>query len=277
MRLSGVVDTVGGLGLHDHVGWAFTLADDFRAIAGQFLADGLSRRERVIYVAGAGTGVPAGLNSAVASGQAEVTSVAAMYGAGEPVEAERQIGTFADAVERALADGWAGLRVAADATSLVRTERQRAAWMRYEHLVDAFIAGTPIAGLCGFDRRVLGEAALAEVSCLHPALTPDSSEFRLYSAPGPAAGFALAGEIDPGNRPTLATVLREAHPAPRDGRITVDATALTFIDHRSLALLAEYATARGVTAVVQARPGSVTTMIADLVPMGGLEVQVVSP
>ncbi|MFI1994491.1 MEDS domain-containing protein [Actinoplanes sp. NPDC020271] len=276
MRLSGIVDTAGGLGRHDHVGWAFARSADFRAVAGQFLDDGLASQERVLYVAGPGTPAPAVLDDAVADGRAEVASVAELYGADRPVEPERQVSTFAAEVERALADGWTGLRVAADITSLVRTERQRAAWIRYEHLVDAFIAATPLAGLCGFDRRVLGEAALAEVSCLHPALTPDSSDFRLYTTPDPDTGFALAGEIDPGNRRTLETVLREAHPAPRDGRITVDVTALTFVDHHGLAALADYAAERGVTAVIRACPGSVPKMIADLVPMSGLEVQVVS-
>ncbi len=199
-----------------------------------------------------------------------------MYSDGDPVEPEQQVTTFAHAVDQALADGWTGLRVAADVTSLVRTEQQRAAWLRYEFLVDAFIAGRPVAGLCGFDRRVLDRSVLAQVSCLHPALTPDSSQFRLFSSPGAAASLALAGEIDPDNRQVLATVLRQSRPAPHDGRITVDATALAFVDHHALAVLADYASGLGVTAVLRAQRDSVAKMIADLIPIDGLEVQVVS-
>ncbi|BCY10702.1 MEDS domain-containing protein [Actinoplanes sp. L3-i22] len=279
MRRSAVIDTARGLSLHDHVGWVFEQPADFRANAGQFLADGLAARERILYVGGAGTATPLGLDglaAAIAGGQAEVTSIGQMYSAGEPIEPERQVDRFFEAADQALADGWTGLRIAADVTSLVRTDRQRAAWIRYEHLADAFIARRPVAGLCGFDRTVLDRTALAEATCPHAALTPGGSEFRLYATGGPAAELALAGEIDPDNRRVLAAVLRHARPAPRDGRLTVDATALAFVDHRGLALLAAYANRLGVTAVLRARAESVPKMIADLVPMGGLEVQVVS-
>lgn len=276
MRRSGIIETARGLRRHDHVGWSFDRAAAFRADAAQFLAEGLAAHERVMYVGGADTVAPPGMEAAVARGQAEITSVAAMYSAGEPIEPERQVATFSAAADQAIADGWTGLRVAADVTSLVRSGPQREAWIRYEHLVDSLIAGRPITGLCGFDRRVLDRDVLAQVSCQHPALSPDSSEFRFYPSPGARTGVTLAGEIDPDNRHALVAVLRAARPRPADGRITIDATALTFVDHHSLALLAAYADGLGVTAVLRTPRNSVAKMITDLVPMGGLEVQVVS-
>ncbi|WP_127552280.1 MEDS domain-containing protein [Actinoplanes sp. OR16] len=275
MRRSAVIDTARGLSLHDHVGWSFHDPADFRAHAGRFLAEGLDRRQRIIYIAGADETVPddlAGLRGA----QVEITSVAQMYTAGEPVDPEEQVATFAEAKDRALADGWTGLRVAADVTSLVLTDEQRAAWIRYEYLVDGFMSQEPVSGFCGFDRTALDPTALAEVACLHPALTPDTSEFRLFTAAGAGPGLTLAGEIDPGNRHILAAALDNARPVSRDGRFTVDATALTFIDHRGLELLADYAAQRGVDAVIYTGRDSVAAMISQVVSLSGLDVRVVA-
>jgi anti-anti-sigma factor len=284
MRLSAVLERAQGLGLHDHVGWAFDEPGQFRSQAGAFLAEGLRERQRIIYIGGAETVAPAGitgLDAAVARGQAQVTSVAAMYTGGEPVDPEQQVGVFTAAAEQALADGWTGLRVAADVTSLVAGDRQRAAWIRYEHLADAFMARHPVAGLCGFDRAVVPAGTLAEALCLHPVLGPAASGFRFYTTAGATAGtacgLALAGEIDRDCREVLAAVLRHARPAPEAGRLVIDATALNFIDHHGLSVFAEHAVESGVTAVLHTSENSVARLIARLVPMSGLEVRVGAP
>ncbi|WP_170154248.1 MEDS domain-containing protein [Actinoplanes italicus] len=280
MRLSTVLERAQGLGLHDHVGWAFDEPGQFRSQAGDFLAEGLRARQRVMYIGGDETAAPAGidgLDAAVARGQAQVTSVSVMYGRDEPVEPERQVEVFAAAAEQALTDGWTGLRVAADVTSLVAGERQREAWIRYEHLADRFMAGHPVAGMCGFDRAVVPRDTLAEALCLHPVLNPAASGFRLHTTAGTGLGLTLAGEVDRGNRQVLAAALRHARPAPEAGRLAIDATALTFIDHHGLTAFADYAAACGATVVLHTAESSAARMIARLVPMSGLEVRVVSP
>jgi anti-anti-sigma factor len=277
MRLSAVIDKAQGLSLHDHTGWVFDDPAEFQDQAGRFLSEGLAAGQRIMYVAGSAT-APAGisgLGAAIARGQAEVTSVAALYTAGEPVDPGDQVATFARAAEQALLDGWTGLRVAADVTSLVATEPQLDAWIRYEHMADTLMAGAPIAGFCGFHRPGIESAALAEVSCVHPVLNRGSSDFRMYSRTGADGGLSLAGEIDRGETRTLAAVLRRTQAAPRNGRIVVDATRLSFIDHHGLTVLADYAAERGVRAILRTRPCSVADMIARLVPFPGLEVQVV--
>lgn len=274
MRRSAVIETAHGLGVHDHVGWVFGDPADFGVHAGRFLAAG----ERVIYVAGDGTtqlqGVD-GLDAALSSNQAQITSVADMYCAGVPVDAQRQVAAFARATEQAITDGWTGLRVAADVTSLVLTPRQRAAWIRYEHLVDSFMVRNPVAGFCGFHRGALDGAALNQVACLHPLVNPGASEFRLYTAPRADVSLVLAGEIDLSNRQVFATALRQARPAPVADRLLVDAAPLVFIDHHGVAELAGYAAELGVTAVVYAEPDSVFAGIIRVLSMPG--VRVVAP
>jgi anti-anti-sigma regulatory factor len=278
VRLSAVLNTVRDLGVHDHAGWVFNDPAEFRVDAARYLAAGLSTGHRVMYVSGdRGVGLPelAGLDAALATGQASISAVSTMYAATEPVDPQRQVAAFAEAARNALADGWAGLRVVADATSLVRTPQQHAAWIQYEYLIDRCIAHLPLSGLCGFNRSVLTDTdALTEVVCMHPALTPGASDFRLYGGgDGADVSIALAGEIDQGNRHLFASALRQARPARIGDVFVVDAARLTFMDYRSLAALARQASETGLTTMVYAAQGSVVTTLLDAFPIPGLQVR----
>lgn len=59
-----------------------------------------------------------------------------MYSPAEQVDPVAQVRAYAQATQQALADGYTGPRVAADVTSLVGTAPARAAFARYEHLID---------------------------------------------------------------------------------------------------------------------------------------------
>jgi hypothetical protein len=50
MRRTGFVDTVGRLGSHDHICWAFDAPGEYRSVVGQFLADGLADGHRVVFI-----------------------------------------------------------------------------------------------------------------------------------------------------------------------------------------------------------------------------------
>ncbi|MCE6995451.1 MEDS domain-containing protein [Saccharothrix sp. S26] len=81
---------------------------------------------------------------------------------------EQQVRVCADATQEALAAGFTGLLVVADVTPLVSTPARLEAFARYEHLVDCYMATHPLAGMCAYDRVQLGDAAVAQVACLHP-------------------------------------------------------------------------------------------------------------
>jgi MEDS: MEthanogen/methylotroph, DcmR Sensory domain len=271
-----VLNAVQDLGVHDHAGWVFHEPAEFRMDAALYLAGGLSAGHRVMYVpSDPGVGLPElpGLAAALATGQASVAAVSTMYAANEPVDPQRQVAAFAEAVHNALADGWAGLRVVADATSLVQTPQQRAAWIQYEYLIDRCIAQLPLSGLCGFNRAILtDEDALTEVVCMHPALTPGASEFRLYGQ-GADVSIGLAGEIDLSNRHLFARALRQARPAPVGDALVVDAARLSFVDYRSLAELARQASECDLTTVMYAEEESVLATLVETLPIPGLQVR----
>jgi anti-anti-sigma regulatory factor len=165
------------------------------------------------------------------------------------IEPEEHVATYAAATERALADGFAGLRVAADVTTLVRKAAQLEAFARYEHLIDHYMTTRPFAALCGYDRVELGEHAVAQVACMHPSATRGATPFRLYGSTDHSA--ALAGEVDLVSTELFPLALRRAEPEPRAGEMVLDASELAFIDHRGLVALDDHARDRGITAVLR--------------------------
>jgi hypothetical protein len=216
---------------------------DFRAHAVDFLADGLDRGYRVRYVA---EGDEASLRADVAPldrlaqscrpGAIEVQPVGGAYATSTAVvDVEAQVTICAAATTAALADGFAGFRAAADSTSLVRTAEQLDAFARYEHLVDRYMTGAPFSGMCGYRRSALGDAAVTQLACLHPAGSAEQAPFRVHAVRG--ADVAISGELDLTTVELFATTIDRTglHLALAD--VVVDATDLAFADHRNLLVL----------------------------------------
>ncbi|WP_319458406.1 MEDS domain-containing protein [Micromonospora sp. RTP1Z1] len=265
---------------YGHVCWAYDdpAALDARAVA--FLAAGLAAGERV-WLAAAGTpdsltrrldGLP-GLGDALRRGSARMVSVDDAYGVDEVIDPETQVQHYAAATDGALADGYTGFRVMAEATPLARTAAQRDAFTRYEHLIDRYMRTRPMSAVCAYDRRELGDPAIAELACMHPE-TNAQVLFRLHAADPDEGAVALAGELDPSNQRLFAAALERADPRPVDGRLVIEGTGLRFIDHRGLIRLGEHARHRGATAVLRTT-GSAAARLAELLDLPDVRVEVV--
>lgn len=229
-----------------HHCWIFDEPAEFHSRVRSFLAEGLHRNERVWYV-GEGTEdvllghVGAiGFDDAVARGAARVVPLSEAYADVDARRPQDRVRTFAEVLEQSLAEGYSGMRVAADTTSLVADS----SWCRYEHLVDRFMIGRPLSGLCGFDGRRLDPATVAELECLHPVTNTTTASFRLTACSRAADRFALTGELDFTNLDLLVRVLDAADPQPSEGRVMIEMRGLAFVDHRSLMALARYAADR---------------------------------
>ncbi|MCE6996284.1 MEDS domain-containing protein [Saccharothrix sp. S26] len=277
VRRSGLVDRTSGLGPHDHVCWRYTAPDELRERARDFLADGLARGLQVWYVApGAAAdlardlrGVDA-LDTGLRTGAARVVSLDATYPMGAVVEPDAQVRAYAEATEAAIAAGFAGLRVAADCTPLVGTPRQLAAFARYEHRIDRYMADQPFSALCAYSTAEVDDAAFAQLACMHPGANSDLPGFRLHGAGGRST--ALGGELDLGNEELFALALERAQLRPHDGLLELDATGLVFLDHRALTRLSEHAAALGATAVLRTSwPGA--AKLVDLLDLTNIYVE----
>jgi hypothetical protein len=282
MRRSGIVQHTRDLGRHDHVCWSYDDRAEVGLRVAEFLLDGLERGQRVLYV---GTGdaealadavrAVDGIGTALADGAAEVVSLDARHPGGPVIDPEYQVRTYAKATERALAAGYRGFRVAAEATSLVRSQAQLTAFLHYEHLVDQYMAGHPFSALCAYDRTRLSEQALEQLASVHPSTNLPGVGFRLHASARPGHSAELSGEIDMFNRDVLVQVLDRIQPPAHGGRLVLDAAGLTFIDHRGLIGLDEYARGRDTTLVLRTEfPGA--ARIAGLLDLTGVRVEPVA-
>ena len=252
---SGVSQSVGRS--HTHLCQVFDDHAEFRAAAVDFLADGLARGARVRYIAPAEedtlrddlaplTGMP----QARRPGAVEVLSVRGTYAGLEAcVDAQTQVDAYTADTVAALADGFTGFRVAAEVTELVRTPAQLDAFCRYEHQADRLMSRIAFTAMCGYRRAELGDDAVSQLACLHPAGGAEQAPFRLHATRG--ADIALSGELDLTTVDMFATAVDRTGLANGAPEIVVDATGLEFADHRNLLVLERMADRYGRTVVLR--------------------------
>jgi anti-anti-sigma regulatory factor len=233
----------------------------FQTVAHEFLAAGLAAGERVWYLA---PEEPRGWDFTP-----EVVTLHDQYPADAVIDPDAGLAAYARATEQALADGFTGLRVAADVTPLLLTPAQVDAFARYEAQVDRYMRTHPFTALCAFDRTRMGDEAVEQLACLHP---DSDAPFRLF-APHPGRGdAALAGEIDETTRPVFLQALERAALRPGRDELVLDGQDLAFIDHNSLLYLDAHARALGTTAVLRtALPSAVR--LAGLLELTSLRVE----
>ncbi|MEU4570473.1 MEDS domain-containing protein [Micromonospora sp. NPDC023956] len=262
-----------------HVCWRYADRTALHDRVRTFLLEGLALDERIWYVTAEPDPVADRLREeplirdALRRGAARIVPLDSAYAHDHIVDPLEQVRAYATATADALAAGHTGLRVAADATALVRTPAQRDAFARYEHLIDRYMRVRPMSAMCAYDRRLLGDQAVAELACLHPGTNADDVLFRLYADAPEDGHAALVGELDASNHELFRAALERADPRPADGRLVVEATGLRFIDHRNLIQLRDHARARGGVAVLRASR-SAAARVAELLDLPGLQVEV---
>jgi hypothetical protein len=129
------------------------------------------------------------------------------------------VASAAAATEQALADGFGGLAVSADATELVRRPVQRDALARCEFLVDRYMASHPLSALCGYGLE-LGNDTVAELAVLHASGPSNEPPLQVFGCADGVIG--LAGECDPVGVATLGRV------CPAFGRLTAGLSSSTW-------------------------------------------------
>jgi hypothetical protein len=256
-----------------HSCWSYGDPRPFDEFTREFLGAGLSAGARVWYVPGRhGDAVTDWLSEAAVSARPGTVRVVTPEVAYPDAEPALQVDAWTAAVRDALAAGFTGLRVVADVTDLVRTDERRASFARYEWVIGRFLRTGPVRGVCGYDRRELGDRVVAELACLHEVVHGGGVTFRLHAGPTPAVAV-LDGEVDQTTAELFSAALGHTDLEPVDGEVTVDADGLRFIDHRSLLVLERYARSRHLTAVVRTRLG-LAARLAGLLDLSHVRVEV---
>jgi len=249
MRSNGVLDHPAGLGPADHVCWVYDAERGFAQAARQFLADGLANGYRLLCV-----GHPAvaaaledvapltGVSDLLASGVLGVMTVGDAYGATAGLVPQQQLSFYDEATQKALADGYNGLRVVAELTALAGNPEWLPALMAWEHLADDYIAGgAGMSALCAYRRERLDGELIDSVAAVHPLVHPaDDGQggppFRLFFEDG---ALALAGVVDAFVAERLARILGSTHVDADE--LTLDLSRLEFMDTRGCGVLAAWA------------------------------------
>ncbi|WP_173062263.1 MEDS domain-containing protein [Phytohabitans houttuyneae] len=127
---------------HQHVCLVYDEAATFLGAARAFLAEGVRAGQRVVFVGPPQAYAGLGIDGLPHFSTADVDA------GGVPVTPHAQVTAYRAFTEAAVADGFTGLRVVAEATPLVRTAAQLDAFLRYEHLVDRYMSEHPMAAMC---------------------------------------------------------------------------------------------------------------------------------
>ena len=248
MRAQGVVDRPAPAGRADHVCWVYDDPSSFAAVARQFLADGLARGERLLFVGDAegraalqepDPALPA-LDDLVARGALDVVAVEGAYRTGR-FDVDRQLAFYDAATRRAVDDGYTGLRVVADVTPLAANAGGQAELVRWEHRADDFFASGPgMSAMCAYRRSRVDPEVLAGAVAVHPQVhAPDDvPPFRLWFDDG---GLALAGVLDAFSADHALRVLLGSHVAGPVVRL--DISRVEFIDAAGCRALARWSQA----------------------------------
>lgn len=244
MRAHGSIDAGSGLGHDGHACWGFDDKQEFVAAALEFLTDGLRIGQRLAYVGNEPVAEqrerldPLGdVGRLIDSGALQLFELSDLYQIGEPVDAEAQVGAYLAATEAAIADGYSGLRVAAQVTDLVAEPETWDAHVRWESAADRVLSRRSLSALCGYERSALPSQLLADLAAVHPAANAcaGSAPFHLFGENG---GLALTGEVDLFSSGTFERALGFACDGTQP--VSLDLSELDFIDHRGVEILAAH-------------------------------------
>ncbi len=216
-------------------------AGDRERLAAAFVAAGLLRSHKVIYLHDRDDAADvlrqlragdASVRKALASGQLVLRQAADSHLADGGFDAERTFAVVRAEHDRALAEGFAGLYMAAEMAWAVSAMPDAGALADWERRVDEVLATPGLTLFCQYDPAQFGAASLADAAHAHavdvaPELAALSRRGRLAAAViQPGRVLRLAGDLDFGSAPALAETLdRHFH-----GPLRLDLADLDFVD-----------------------------------------------
>ncbi|HVU50566.1 MAG TPA: MEDS domain-containing protein [Polyangia bacterium] len=168
--------TLGGLRASGHLCFPYETEDERRRTVVAFVREGLARRERCLYIAAEAEqrAFRAELEAAGVDATREVGRGALVLAAqGETYlrsgrfDPDDALALMESLTDRALADGFVGLRATAEASSRALDDL----WplvLRYEALLNERLARRPFVGLCRFRAAELAPDRLRDVLRTHP-------------------------------------------------------------------------------------------------------------
>jgi anti-anti-sigma factor len=242
----------------DHVCWVYEDDAAFEEAAVRFLAAGLDRGDRLMWVGDGSAdrlrraeGRLSQVEDLLARGALELVPVTAGYATTGSFTPEEQLAFYDQRTRRARADGYAGFRVVAEVTALAAHEQHSSGFLRWEHLADDFVAsGAGFSAFCAYRRADVPDDVVVDAAAVHPvsSVPGTPAPFRLWFE---GERIAVAGEVDIIGADRFRRLLEATHvDAPV---LTLDFSGVTFLDlagARAVAHVGRAVAARGGRLVV---------------------------
>jgi anti-anti-sigma regulatory factor len=226
----------------DHACLTFSDPDERLDILAAFVSDGIGQNEKVIcYTDSVGADelaaelrrrdVPLSRDGLQPGGLSVVRSDRAWAASGAPNAAE-MIDHLADELTLAQSEGYAGLRVTADACWAARPMAGAEQLLAYESEVGRLFADGKLTAICQYDRDVFDPVTLGFAARVHPRTVAatvyhEDAVLRICRQHVPP-GIRVAGELDYTRAEALSRALAEAVRLDRDVHLNVN--RLSFLD-----------------------------------------------
>lgn len=238
---------VGVLSHGDHSSLLYSSVREQMDVTAALVKDALVRNERVIcvgepaYAERASSAFGKTGARAIANGQLLLENSAETYMREGRFDAERMLRHYSASINDAVADGYSGLRVAADMSWAGIVPESGEDLIRYEHTLDSVLEKYPAVVVCQYDRRIFSEAALASLQAAHnsearPNPLHESMQLSIEREYDPH-GLRVAGEIDISNRAAFRSAIAQLAASPEQ-HIVVDLAGVEYMDAASIAALA---------------------------------------
>jgi hypothetical protein len=164
----------------DHVCALYDTLEEQIAVATAYVADGLNRGERCLYVADSPTAlymfcesldrVGVDSRSAVDKGALLLATKHEAHLVDGRFDCERMLRLLDDAVEKALNDGFVGLRTCGDMSWLLDNAPGSNQVLEYEALLSQFFQNVRAVGMCQYDRGRIPAVLLDHALATHPTV-----------------------------------------------------------------------------------------------------------
>ena len=247
---------------------------ELEQIAATFVASGLAAGDRVFYVASDRPSaivrtaleahhVPAG--PAAAAGQLVIEDFAAAYGEPGQLDLDEMAAGFRAAGRRARADGFGGLRVAAEMGDFARSIGSVERLLEWERRCTPMQHEEGITSVCQYDQRRFSHPQAAAIAHEHAGAAPEYAPeppawFHVSNAPW---GLIIRGDLDLACRAVFGRVLRARLAA--SPWLQLDVGGLAYAEAGALAVIYEAAaTLAGVGGIIVTRASDHLLRVIDL-------------
>lgn len=204
------LNTVADLRPGDHLCWIYETGEEHRVILTPFMRQGLERNEKVLYFADARTAQTIlgylredGVDVApyLGRGQLQVLVCEDVYLRDGVFDPDAMIALLSEETKRALAEGYAALRVTGEMSWVLRTlpssgelRTPISLLIEYEAKLNRFFPNSQCLAICQYDRRRFAPEWLLRVTHAHPIIVVGQEFYEnvYYIPPDELVGEDLA-------------------------------------------------------------------------------------